>query len=136
MKTYKIEEVMRETGLTKRTLRYYEELGIIQPPDRSEGNIRLYTDADIRRIRLLIEAKEVLGFSLLELKQFVDWKEHLSDEHDEHKKQGKAKPEALLTAEAMLVNQLQQLEGKMKRMQEFKGYIEELLESVRGHLEI
>lgn len=95
MKTYKIEEVMRETGLTKRTLRYYEELGIIKPPDRSEGNIRLYTDADIRRIRLLIEAKEVLGFSLAELKYFVDWREHISDEH---RKQGKVEQESLLTA--------------------------------------
>lgn len=48
---YKIDEVTKQVGLTKRTLRYYEEIGLIHPPERSEGNIRLYTDEDIARIK-------------------------------------------------------------------------------------
>lgn len=58
---YKIDEVTKQVGLTKRTLRYYEEIGLIHPPERSEGNIRLYTDEDIARIKRIVEAKEVLG---------------------------------------------------------------------------
>lgn len=57
---YKIDEVTKQVGLTKRTLRYYEEIGLICPPERSEGNIRLYTDEDIARIKRIVEAKEVL----------------------------------------------------------------------------
>ena len=34
---YKIDEVTKQVGLTKRTLRYYEEIGLIHPPERSEG---------------------------------------------------------------------------------------------------
>ncbi len=67
---YKIDEVTKQVGLTKRTLRYYEEIGLIHPPERSEGNIRLYTDEDIARIKRIVEAKEVLGITLQEMQHF------------------------------------------------------------------
>ena len=50
---YRIEEVAARTGFTKRTLRYYEEIGLITPAGRSEGNYRLYSEADIRRVRII-----------------------------------------------------------------------------------
>jgi len=40
---YRIEEVAARTGFTKRTLRYYEEMGLVTPAGRSEGNYRLYS---------------------------------------------------------------------------------------------
>lgn len=48
---YKIDEVTKQVGLTKRTLRYYEEIGLIHPLNVVRGNIRLYTDGDIARIK-------------------------------------------------------------------------------------
>jgi MerR family transcriptional regulator, repressor of the yfmOP operon len=67
---YRIEEVEKKTGLTKRMLRYYEELGIIAP-NRSEGNYRSYTDEDIESLIRMREKKDKLGFSMAELKIFA-----------------------------------------------------------------
>lgn len=47
MLTYKIDEVAKQCGLTKRTIRYYEEIGLLPSPQRSEGNMRLYTQEDV-----------------------------------------------------------------------------------------
>ena len=66
---YKIDEVTKQVGLTKRTLRYYEEIGLIHPQN-VVGNIRLYTDEDIARIKRIVEAKEVLGITLQEMQHF------------------------------------------------------------------
>jgi DNA-binding transcriptional MerR regulator len=67
----KIEEVAKRSGLTKRTIRYYEELGIMAPPERSIGKVRLYTEDHIETLQKIVNAKEVLGFSLQELQQFI-----------------------------------------------------------------
>ncbi len=64
MERFKIDDVAKATGLTKRTIRYYEEIGLIKPPARSEGGTRLYTAEDIERLKNIVAAREVLGFSL------------------------------------------------------------------------
>lgn len=66
MVTYKIDEVAKQSGLTKRTIRYYEEIGLLPSPQRSEGNMRLYTQEDVDLLKKILSAKEVLGFSLQE----------------------------------------------------------------------
>ena len=68
---YKIEEVAQQTKLTKRALRYYEELGLIKPSARTEGGYRLYTDDDIRIILNIKTTRELLGFSLAEIKDYI-----------------------------------------------------------------
>src|SRR5215469_3736762 len=47
---YSIEHVATRTGLTKRTLRYYEEVGLLPPAERTEGNYRRYSEADVQRL--------------------------------------------------------------------------------------
>ena len=49
----KIGELARRTGLTIRTIRYYEELGLIKPLKRSAGGFRLFSEEDISRIALI-----------------------------------------------------------------------------------
>ncbi len=49
----KIGELARKTGLTLRTIRYYEELGLIKPQSRSKGGFRLFSEGDISRIELI-----------------------------------------------------------------------------------
>src|SRR6476661_4626578 len=61
---YRIEQVAARTGLTKRTLRYYEEIGLLPPPTRTEGNYRLYSAADIARLERIKRMRDLLGFSL------------------------------------------------------------------------
>ena len=64
---YSIDEATRMTGLTARTLRFYEEVGLLDPPHRTEGGHRKYRDDDVRRIERIKELKELLGYSLADL---------------------------------------------------------------------
>ncbi|MCH4199701.1 MAG: MerR family transcriptional regulator [Clostridium tyrobutyricum] len=67
---YKIEEVAIKTGLTKRCLRYYEDVGLVVPK-RTSCSYRLYTDEDIENIERIKDLKDSLGFSLKEVKNFL-----------------------------------------------------------------
>ncbi len=64
---HSIDDVARMTGLTPRTLRFYEEVGLLDPPNRTEGGHRKYRDEDIRRVERIKELKELLGYSLADL---------------------------------------------------------------------
>jgi len=66
----RIGEVAQQTGTTARTIRYYEELGLLAPSsDREPGAHRLYEEADVERLRELLRLRRVLGLSLDELKE-------------------------------------------------------------------
>ncbi|MBV4430916.1 MerR family transcriptional regulator [Clostridium tyrobutyricum] len=67
---YRIEEVATKTGLTKRCLRYYEDVGLVVPK-RTSCSYRLYTDKDIENIERIKDLKDSLGFSLKEVKNFL-----------------------------------------------------------------
>jgi DNA-binding transcriptional MerR regulator len=74
---YRIEEVAARTGFTKRTLRYYEEIGLITPAGRSEGNYRLYSEADVARLQRIKRLKDVLGIPLSSIKRLAEVEETL-----------------------------------------------------------
>ncbi len=69
---FQIGEVAERTGVTQRTLRFYEERGLITPTDRLEGGFRLYSENDIERVTLIKKLQELLGLSLAEIKEMVD----------------------------------------------------------------
>jgi len=69
----RIGEVAERTGTTPRTIRYYEEIGLLpEAEDRVSGKRRHYTDDDVERLRELIRLRELLNLSLDELKQLVE----------------------------------------------------------------
>lgn len=63
---YRIGELAQRVGLTERTIRYYEELGLLDSVKRLEGGQRLYTEDDVRRLRFVQKLK-MLGLSLQEM---------------------------------------------------------------------
>ena len=67
-----IGEAADRAQLTQRTLRYYEEKGLLKPPTRMEGGFRLYSNEDMERIERIRELKELLGFSLAEIKDMLE----------------------------------------------------------------
>jgi DNA-binding transcriptional MerR regulator len=68
----KIGDVARRVGTTTRTIRYYEEIGLLPPaPDRPSGGHRAYTEADVERLREILRLKALLGVSLDELRQLL-----------------------------------------------------------------
>ena len=65
-----IGEVAARTELSLRSLRHWEEVGLLQPSGRTEGGFRLYTDADVEKI-LVIRRMKPLGFSLDQMKDVM-----------------------------------------------------------------
>ena len=69
----RISNVAQAVGTTTRTIRYYEEIGLLPgSEDRALGAHRTYTDADVERLREILQLKELLGVSLDELKTLVE----------------------------------------------------------------
>jgi len=68
----RIGDVARLVGTTPRTIRYYEEIGLLaEAPTRPSGQHRLYTEAEVERLREVMRLKELLGVSLEELKTLL-----------------------------------------------------------------
>lgn len=68
----RIGEVAEATGITPRTIRYYEEIGLLpSPAGRQAGRHRLYDEDSVERIRELVRLKELLGLTLDELSDLV-----------------------------------------------------------------
>ncbi|MEW2357697.1 MerR family transcriptional regulator [Spirillospora sp. NPDC029432] len=65
-----IGEVADRTGLSLRTIRHYEEVGLAPPSARSQGGFRLYTDDDVNRL-LVIKRMKPLGFTLEEMRDLL-----------------------------------------------------------------
>lgn len=76
--THQIGEVADRVGLSLRTVRYYEEQGLVVPEARTEGGFRLYTERQIDRL-LLVRKMKPLGFSLDEMRTMFDARETLED---------------------------------------------------------
>lgn len=64
--SYRIGELAAKLGMTERTIRYYEEVGLLDSVKRLEGGTRVYTDLDVRRLKFIRKLK-VLGLSLQEM---------------------------------------------------------------------
>ncbi len=72
-RTMRIGEVAELTGTTPRTIRYYEEIGLLSGGTARElGKHRCYTEADVERIKEIVRLKELLGLSLEQLSQLLE----------------------------------------------------------------
>lgn len=126
IETYKIEEASKESGLTKRTIRYYEELGLLPPPERSKGGMRLYTRAHIERLRQIADARDVLGITLQEIQEFVAIREGMlrhRKQYLEHGENNERKRLELLEVKRFVEKQLEMVDHKLEKLTEFRQEI-------------
>ncbi len=135
-----IGEVADITGLTHRTLRYYEEKGLLKPPSRMEGGFRLYTEEDVQRITHIRELVGLLGFSLAEIKEMVvadEMREQLKAEYRQGGLSVEERIERLKKAieatelQASLINQKAEQLSQMKarweqKMEHFRNVLRDL----------
>ncbi len=70
-RSLRIGEVAELTGTTPRTIRYYEEIGLLPGADRAHGKHRCYTEADVERVREIIRLRDLLGLSLDQLSELL-----------------------------------------------------------------
>lgn len=67
---YQISDLAEEFGVTTRTIRYYEEVGLLSP-HRTNGSHRIYTNRDRARLKIILRGKK-FGFPLAEIKELLD----------------------------------------------------------------
>ncbi|CAM2780496.1 Cu(I)-responsive transcriptional regulator [Vibrio mytili] len=109
--------VAKLTGLSSKSIRLYEDKGIISPPARSDSGYREYTENHIQELNLVSRAKSA-GFSLQECKEFV----HLA--HDPNRKSSEVK--------ARTMDKLKEVELKISHLMEIKQQLESWVSSCPG----
>ena len=132
-----IGEVAERTGVTQRTLRFYEERGLLKPPSRLDGGFRLYSEDDVRRVEQIKRLQSLLGISLADIKDMV--------EADEVKLQIKAtyRPDADVSERRAKMGRVIEvtegqaalIEQKLTALQDMKSHLEQKLTQYRGWLQ-
>lgn len=132
MNSFKIEDVSKECGLTKRTIRYYEEIGLLFPPERSSGGFRLYSDKHIERLNQIKIARDVLGISLQEIQEFVSISEELNDLRQGYRQTGEEEQRRpkLVEIERNIRKQLQMIDHKLEKLTLYRKEIDQLYNRV------
>jgi len=118
--TFRIGELSSEFDVTLRTLRFYEDKGLLSP--RRIGNTRLYSRADRARLKLILLGKRV-GLSLLDVKEILD----LYDPSGDNQRQ-------LAVAIQKGADQMEVLRKQRAEIDEAIEELEETLVNLRGHL--
>ncbi len=117
----RIGEAAEATGLTQRTIRYYEELGLLKPAAHVSGGNRRYDDQDLERLHLIKRLREVVGLSLADIRTFIDTeaqRETLKAEYDAATDPAR-KSDVLERAEPLLRRRIELLERKRAAVQDF-----------------
>jgi MerR family transcriptional regulator, repressor of the yfmOP operon len=116
---FRIQEVAAETGLTPRSIRYYEEMGLLEPAGRSEGAYRLYDESDLERLRYIRELRDEAGFSLAQIGQLLE--DEVARERNRERLRTSQDPKErraiLEDARARVDRQIETLEAKATRLQ-------------------
>ena len=105
-----IGKVAEQTGLSIDTIRFYQKIGLVKQPARTEGGFRLFTDSEIRDLLFIKKAQE-LGFSLTEIKQLSI----LNQKHDHACSQVRDLLKGKLRDVREKVDQLLRLEEELKK---------------------
>lgn len=127
---YTIEQVAQRTGMTKRTLRYYEEMGLLPPTGRTEGNYRRYSDEEILLLKRIKELRDLLGFSLTDIRTLLA----AEDERGQLKLAYQQETEAttrlaqLERVDELIRGQIQLIEQKVSALEEMRSALYAKLE--------
>ena len=130
-----IGEAAERANLTQRTLRYYEEKGLLSPPTRLEGGFRLYSSDDMERVERIRQLKELLGFSLAEIKEMLEAEDVRLQIKAGWRKDADAeeKAEKARLGREVTVQQITLIDQKMEKMASLR---EQLAERVKKYDEL
>jgi DNA-binding transcriptional MerR regulator len=132
----RINEVAAEAGLTTRTIRYYEELGLLEPAARSDGDYRLYDASDLARLQFIRGLRDDAGFSLAQIGQLLE-DEAARERNRERLRQTSDPAERrvyLTEAQERVERQIALLEEKATRLAEMIDEAQVRLARIHGHL--
>ena len=126
-RTLRIGELAELTGTTPRTIRYYEEIGLLgESPERAQGKHRVYTQADVERVSEILRLRDLLGLSLEQLSQLLEAE---SARAELRRKYGKAespgeRKRILERSLQHIDHQLELVRGRVQELSELAGELE------------
>jgi DNA-binding transcriptional MerR regulator len=124
----RISDAATRVGVSARTLRYYEELGLLTPSLYTAGGERRYTLDDLAHLQRILELREVLGMNLDEIREFLSLETRLDELRASYRasrsatsKKARAEQKATLQ-EALVLNEslAEQISAKLARMDGFR----------------
>ena len=133
-RSYRIGDVAERVGVTTRTIRYYEELGLLGTAGaRTKGAHRLYTEADITRLEELIRLRDLLGLSLHELVALAEAEEARAALRDQWAESTSDRERAGIVKAAIPVieRQLELVRGRQQKLSEFGDELSAKLRSLQ-----
>jgi len=113
---YSIGQLSSKSGVKVPTIRYYEQVGLIAPPERTAGNQRRYTDAGLQRLSFIRHSRD-LGFSLEDTREFLELSEHPDQQCDNAHDIAARHLEGL----RLKISKLQRLEQELARISKCKA---------------
>jgi DNA-binding transcriptional MerR regulator len=125
----RIGDAAARAGVSTRTLRYYEELGLLRPSGYTAGGERRYRHGDLVQLERIVELRGVLGMHLEEIKEFLDSERRLDEvraayraDRDVGTRDARARRKELLE-EALVLNQdlAERIDAKLARMDAFRA---------------
>src|SRR5579863_463091 len=135
----RIGDAAARAGVSPRTLRYYDELGLLSPSEYTVGGERRYREAELVQLQRILELREALGMNLDEIKEFLESEQRLDEvraayraKRDVHTKAARLQQKALLE-EALQLNESlkEQLDAKLTRMDAFRATLSQNAERCR-----
>jgi MerR family transcriptional regulator, repressor of the yfmOP operon len=122
-KPLRIGEVAELTGTTPRTIRYYEEIGLLPAAgERQLGKHRCYTEADVQRVREIVRLRDLLGLSLEQLSQLLAAEEARAEIRREYHQSDDPEQRRRLIHEALghVATQLELVRGRRRELEELE----------------
>jgi DNA-binding transcriptional MerR regulator len=113
-----IGEVAARTELSLRTIRHYEETGLVIPSARSQGGFRLYTEADVARL-MVIRRMKPLGFTLDEMRDLLQATDRLDAADLSDGEERDALLERVRTYEQAAARKIEDLRVQLARAEDF-----------------
>jgi DNA-binding transcriptional MerR regulator len=125
----RISDAATRVGVSARTLRYYEELGLLTPSLYTAGGERRYTSEDLVHLQRILELREVLGMNLDEIREFLALETRLDELRASYRATKGAKSKKALAEqkatlqEALVLNEslAEQIGAKLARMDGFRA---------------
>jgi DNA-binding transcriptional MerR regulator len=130
----RIGEVAKRAGVTPRTIRYYEELGLLASATlRAKGAHRLYSEADVDRLRELIRLRDLLGLSLEELVRLGEAEEARAALRDQWhgNPTGEERVAILERGFELVQQQLELVDARRRSLDEFAAELERKVARLR-----
>ncbi|PVD00329.1 MerR family transcriptional regulator [Streptomyces sp. CS014] len=122
-----IGEVAARTELSLRTIRHYEESGLVVPSARSRGGFRLYTETDVARL-MVIRRMKPLGFTLDQMRDLLDATDRLDADAALDADERETLLERVRAYQQEAAEQVENLRVQLSRAEDFEGTLRARLE--------